>query len=123
MATRKNNSKNPQEWAKVDFVYVEMDAETKKAFKKLSEEQIHDYYGKTIRMIENGYKMSVTYDQEHSTFICSLTCKDEKHDNFNLCMSSRSDNHIQAIALGSFKTIHCCTDGVWNGVERDFTFG
>lgn len=123
MAKGKGFSSNPKDWIQVDFVSIEMTSDDKKRFKSLSQDELNDLCGKTQRMIETGYKASITYDQTNSCFIFSLTCKLENHANFNLCLTSRSDNMWEAMALAAFKTLYLCPDGEWSSHKRDFSFG
>lgn len=119
----KGYSKNPKDWVQVEFVNVEMSADDKKKFKALKEAELNDLYQVTTRMIENGYKASTTWDDDHNCFIFSLTCKRETDPNFNLCMVSRSDNRLEAEALAAYKTRYMCSDGDWNQFKRDMSFG
>lgn len=123
MAKGKGFSSNREEWAKIEFCNVEMSAEQKKKFKALEPAEIEDLIGKTAKMIANGYKASITFDDTNVCYIFTLTCKTENDPNFNLCMSSRSDNVFEAMALAAYKTQYCCPDGEWSGHKRDFSFG
>lgn len=115
-------SKNPADWQDIKFARVSLSTDQKKAFKALKQAEKAELMDKTVRMIVSGHKASITYDNSNQCFIFSLTCKMENHVNFNVCMTSRSDDMWEAMALASYKTLYCCPDGEWM-TEGDDNFG
>lgn len=50
-----------------------------------------------------GWKCSVSWDNSNDCFIASYTQRDENDRNYNVCVTSRSDDLTEALFLGVFK--------------------
>jgi len=110
------------DWADIKFSRITLTAEQKRDFKALTTEEKSRFVDKTVQMIVSGHKASIVWEDAHQCFIFSLTCKLETHVNYNVCMSSRSDDLWEAMALTAFKTLYCCPEGEWV-FEGDENFG
>jgi len=124
MAAKKGrgSNRNPADWADIKFSRITLTSEQKREFKALTTEEKSSLVDKTIQMICSGHKASIVWEDSHQCFIFSVTCKLENHINFNVCLSSRSDDLWEAMALTTFKTLYCCPEGEWL-FEGDDNFG
>lgn len=77
------------------------------------------------RLALDGYKVSISYDDKHSTFIASLTGSKECAcvDNRGLCVTSRGPSMAAACAVALFKHHEVCEGGAWRAVSRTDEWG
>lgn len=120
MANRdKKYNKNRKFDSDIVFSDIRLTAEDKKKFRALETSEIQSLLDDVIRMVSNGHKLSVAYVESSDSFIASVTCKLETHVNFNVCLTSYSDDAWSAIALAAYKTRYCCANGEWLTGEED----
>lgn len=101
-------------WKQVQFrgyAVANITSEVKKGIKadKTSEKQLFDWVSKVTA---DGYKFSVSFDDENSAYQASLYCKDADSPNSGLMLSLR---HIDPItAIKALRTVHVDVyAGVW----------
>lgn len=119
----KANSRNPKDWKDFEFVNVSMSDTDKAHFKELQETASDELDDSLVTLVEGGYKLSASWDGSNDCFIVSLTCKHETDDNYGYVLSSRSNNLLEAMRLGVFKTMYLCKDGVWPKDTKQNSWG
>lgn len=92
-----------QRYGDIVFSTARLTESDSKDFAKWCEGQIEDLMLGVIHLVAGGWKMSLTWDDINDCFIASVTCKDEKNRNHNVCVSSRSDNAIEAMLMNVYK--------------------
>lgn len=98
------------------FVDVKLTAEQKQEFMA-----VKDRYADSVRwlqdLVDDGYRVGVTWSGEHQSYTLSLTCRDAKSPNYNLCMTSFAGDLVTVIALAVYK--HCVvTEETWlSGID------
>lgn len=68
--------------------------------------------------LDDGYKFSLRRDDENETYIGAMTCVTEGHPNNNACLTSRSNDWVEALMLCLYKTTVLCENGVWPHEEK-----
>lgn len=87
------------------FAAIRLDAAEKKKFLAWKAENVSDgdvYY---VELVRSGWKGSQSYDAENDCFIWSMTQRNERDINYDICVSSRSDNMYEAMLLGIYKLL------------------
>lgn len=97
----RNNGNNPMP----KFASVRLNESDKAAFDEWMDKRTKDFIQLQTDMLVSGWKLSVKADLENSCFIVSYTCGAEKHINYNVCVSSRSDDWEEAIWLNLYKVL------------------
>jgi hypothetical protein len=107
------SSKSTRFTSNIEFVNYKMDAAEKKAFKSWYKNEPSIYHTELINLVAAGYKSSVSYSDELECFTHSLTCQDETSPNYNKCLTSRSDDYWEAMAISMFKHLQLSEGGIW----------
>lgn len=114
-ASQRATKKGFADWA--GFVDVEMTIADKAACRAetVDFDQIwHDVED----LVEEGYKLSVTFDDEHTTWNVSLTCRALKHTNSGYTMSARGGTFAAAVRAFWYKHFRML-EGNWaNGSAK-----
>jgi len=113
MATKGKSPKGGNGFAEITFVQYRLNAQEKKDFAEWKEKEAPRLEDMLVMAIEKGYKMSVSWDDQHQCFIGSMTCKDGGHGNHNMCMTSRDNQWYSALLMNVYKTDVLCEDGLW----------
>jgi len=109
----KSNSRNPADWNDITFINMPLNEAQQKDFKSRREEMHGCVPEFLLTFGQAGYKFSITFDENNSCFIASVTCKRALDPNFGYCLTSRSDDAIEALALCAYKTYFCCPECDW----------
>jgi hypothetical protein len=88
------------------------DKEAVQAEKWFTEVQA-DWFNHLGNALLTGHKVSLTYDNAHSSFIASLTGTEHSADNAGMCISARSDDPMYAILAVLFKHTVIYDAGKW----------
>lgn len=98
-----------------DFSFVEMrlDKSARAEFQAYVAASSNELWDDLRGMLQSGYKLSVTYQSNNDCFLASLTCKGDGDPNEGLVLTSRSDDMIDAVLLGVYKTTVLCKDNTW----------
>ncbi len=64
-----------------------------------------------------GYKLSVSWDVTHNTFVASLTGQYRDQQNAGLVLTARGNSEAIALAALEFKHLYLCSDGLWSAAE------
>lgn len=108
-----NKGKSKKFVSDIEFVNYKMDAAEKKAFKVWYVNSPEKYFTDLINLIATGYKSSVSYSDDLECFTHALTCQDETSPNYNKCLTSRSDDYWEAMAISMFKHLELSEGGIW----------
>jgi hypothetical protein len=65
-------------------------------------------------VLEGGYKVSFSADFENSCFVCTLTGNEEKSPNYKKMLSSRAEDHWEALGLCIFKHVEMFNGEKWD---------
>lgn len=95
------------------FVQIRLYEADKDKFEQWRKSEGQDTDLLLARMAMDGYKMSLSWDENHSCFICSHTCLNPKDENYCLVLTSRSDDVLEAMSMNVFKHLVMCHDTVW----------
>ncbi len=114
----KSNSKNSADWQKFDFVEIRLDDKEKADFKKRYAADGQAILAPLDGLLHEGYKLSISYDDNNKCLIASLTCKYSLSPNFNYVMTSRASDMWEAMALAAYKHFSCCDNGDWGAETR-----
>lgn len=90
-------------WDKIEFANIRLTADQKNAFHVWWDAVKGEWFDDLLNLVGTGWKLSGTYDTNNETFIASLTCRNDRDKNFGICVSSRSDDLLEAMALSIFK--------------------
>jgi hypothetical protein len=113
MPAKKQNK--AQQWRNdsVEFVNIRLTVKQKETFKAWFLENESELPNLLAVFLTAGYKLSLKFDSEHNCYIASATCFDDSMENHNKCLSSRSQDWLEAMALNLYKTDVLSEDGVW----------
>lgn len=93
------------------FVDVKLSAEDRAAFLKFITED-HDIVGMLQDLVDDGYRVGVSWSGEHQSYTVSLTGRGEGCPNQGLCMTSFAGELGKAIQLALYKHT-AITGGRW----------
>jgi hypothetical protein len=116
---KRSNSQNSSEWGKFEFVAINLTEDEKKQFKKAYTDKPNDLLGQLDGLLKNGYKLSLSYDNQNNCVLASLTGKDPNSPNYNYVMTSRAGESWESMALALFKHYVVCDDEDWGGDTRE----
>lgn len=119
MARGKQSKKKAQAFDQIQFVDVSLSKTEKDTFTVWVKEKLDDAVIALAELAGSGHKVTLSHDDDHDTFIFSITCKDETNPNHNCCMISRHREPVKAILLGMYKVSVLCDYGAWREDEED----
>lgn len=99
------------------FVRVELTEAEKAEFRALltgGEFDVIDFDG----WVRDGYKLSLTYDEQHSSFIATLTAQYRDMPNAGLVLTGRGKTVAAALAVLEFKDRYLAGDDGWAAAEQ-----
>lgn len=108
----KNNFSNAME-----FVNCVLTQEQDKAFTSWYESKDRKANAAIDESFADGYRVSVSWDDFNQTFIASLTYKGDKGDNKGKCLTARSDDWLESIAMVVYKHHVIFNQGAWSNVS------
>jgi hypothetical protein len=126
MARSKNTNgtaQAPRRFDDITFVVMRLGEAEKKQFKSWFSAKENAWFTRLSEIVQDGYKLSLSYWFDGACYIGTLTCKEPKDPNHNRAMSSRSDDPAEALALCVFKHDHLCNDNIWEAEANDQNWG
>lgn len=105
------------------FVNCTLDRVQKKAFEEQYSKEAAELHREFALLIGTGHKVSATWDDENQCYIVTAMGKAEDHVNYAKCLTARSDDLYEAMALLAFKHHHIYKDGSWTVDKRDKQWG
>lgn len=107
----------------ITFVDMKLSKENSLDFKEWFSRKAETVALDIASFMSNGHKISITWSNDNSCWIVSATCKDEKNVNVDCCMSSRSDDWYEALAMCCFKNDIIAKGGRWLDESTDNNWG
>jgi len=119
----KKPSRANSSFAEIEFVGVRLDKEQAELFADWVAADQETRALDLAEFLSAGHKTSITWDDHNACFIVSATCKDESNDNFNRCLTSRSNDWYEAMMLNVFKHQVLFKKQRWNGDANTNSWG
>lgn len=107
----------------VDFIDWRLSTDEKKFFLAELAKNSSVFLDRLSSLLEKNYKVSLSFDEAHMTYIASLTPRDEDDVNAGYCLTSRSDDPFTALSIGLYKHFWLCDDGDWDAAKRKTEVG
>jgi hypothetical protein len=105
------------------FVDLTLSQDDKKSFVGWWETHQQDMPELLEMLVRTYGKTTFSYDLNGDCWICATTCNDERHQNYNCCVTSRSDDPTEAAALNLFKIMDVLGDRPWRDVKSERNWG
>jgi hypothetical protein len=97
------------------FVNVELSDKDKSKVRALFE-RYGDAWSHILGRVAEGYKLTVSYDDPHTTWNVSLTCRALADNNLGLTLTGRGGS-CQAACISLWYKDETMLQGVWEGVK------
>lgn len=124
MSPAKKAKANKQtDYANIEFVNINLTVKQKDTFKSWYAEVETELPNLLAAFIGAGYKTAIRFDNENECFIVSSTCIDESMENGGKCLTSRSDDWLEALALNLYKTDTISENGIWESSSNGKNWG
>lgn len=101
-----NNAKGKQKWQNfgdVKFAVVKLNSEDKDVFLKWLKSNATDFSTGVLRVLQDGWKVSMKEDAPNQCYVVTLTQGNERNINHNVAVSSRSDDMEEAFWISVYK--------------------
>jgi hypothetical protein len=123
MPAKKANKAKQWQDNNVEFVNIRLNNKQKETFKSWFADNERELPNLLAVFLAAGYKMSLKYDADHECYIASATCFDDSMENHNKCLTSRSQDWLEAMALNLYKTDVLSEDGIWESSSTGSDWG
>lgn len=107
----------------ITFVRCELDADERKKLVTWSAKPPLDLDSMLIQVLQEGHKVSYSFNPTNDSFICSVTGKPEDCINANSCYTSHAKDPVKALWVALFKYFVVWDGKVWESVEDAEDFG
>lgn len=104
-------------FAQFRFVRIELDEAEKTEFREMYSAGEYDRL-EFDGLLREGYKLTVSYDVTHSTFIASLSGVYKDMPNAGLVLTGRGNSEAVARAVLMHKHSYVCSDELWTAIEN-----
>lgn len=108
---------------KMVFVQCALDAAAKKDFEKRYAADHTELFREYAILVGTGHKVSHVWDDENQCYIASAMGREEDHQNYNKCLSARSDDLYEAMCLLAYKHHVLYKSGSWDGKDESRSWG
>lgn len=105
----------------ITFADVKLDKASKNTFDEWAVDLYSDVEKFIMSACQEGYAISLKFDEAHDAYRCSFTMSDRSHHNAGIVCTSHSDNPVEAILLGVYK-IYVMYEGVRLPNQADNTW-
>jgi|SRR5215471_17617782 len=111
----RTNGRNSKNFSPGEFVFVDvrLSKSDQADFLDWCLKDAKDNLQVVAQLIGEGFKTSLSWDVENVCFIASCTCRVENDPRYNHCVTSRSDDWMEAILLNSYKIHKLMTTDDW----------
>lgn len=100
--------------APIEFRNVKLSAEDVEAIKNGMDTPL-DAWGRLLELLDNGYKVGLSADKEHDSYIVSLTAKDTADiSEISLCLTARGSTPDNAVLSLMYKFEVICQGSLCN---------
>lgn len=117
------NRFNRNAFQQVEFVTINLDTAAEKAFRIYAKDNLDKLVPMIAEFMAEPHKLGLSWDDSNNCFIASATCKNEKSENHNQCITARSDDWSEALLLLLFKHYVVAKGGTWSDVSRPIAWG
>lgn len=97
-----------------EFITIKLERSDEKKFNTWYDKVSEDIFSYIQQTTDAGYKMSMSYDFENSTYIVALTGKKGTPNNEHKCFTSRSSELEESIGLALYKHWELAKGGDWS---------
>lgn len=101
---------------KIQFVTIRLSKADKPAFKTYFASVVDDYEMLMHQLVNQGYKVSLSYDPVANCYISAVTGTEEALDNKNSCFTSRAEDPAECIVLSLYKHYELAKSGNWESL-------
>lgn len=98
------------------FVPCDLTKDLKEAGKVWVAQHADDLSSNTEKLVDNGYKVSFSFDRVHDCFQASATCTDAENADYGFCLTARAPELWSALGLLMYKH-YVVLDCDWNSRE------
>lgn len=123
MAKRNGTTQPNRGWPETQFVTIRLNGKHKDGFREWMQRNSEEVALDVASFMSDGHKSSITWDDTNACWIASSTCKDEASKNYNHCLSSRSSEWYEALAMNVYKHNIMCNKGAWVDQQEDNDWG
>lgn len=102
MGNKKNGKSGGSQFS-TKFAVISLDSEGKELAKQWLAANHKDLDTFFVDLVRDGWKTSLRWDSENDCFIASATCVDDDNRNYDVCVTSRSDNMYEAVLINYYK--------------------
>ncbi len=85
------------------FANVRLSEQQKGDFQEWVDKNAKDFLQFQTDLLVEGWKLSIKADLQNACFMVSHTCGAEKHQNYNICLTSRSEDWEEALWMNIYK--------------------
>jgi hypothetical protein len=105
------------------FVNVSLTRRDKEALQAWIDDNV-DLWSEVLRQVDNGYKISLTWEERSDGFLATMAGRSCIPENRNRILSGRGRDPQGAVASVLYKHLHLSYDGIWPGDDGlDGEFG
>lgn len=97
----------------VDFINRPLLEAEKDHFKEWFSKLDNDFDEVVGAFILEGFKLSLTWDDNNQCVIASMTCKDEQSPNYNKVLTSRGNQPLETLCMCFYKHVVIFHSGKW----------
>lgn len=110
-------------WSDITFVSWQLDNQQKADFEKWEKAARDEVELYLRQFVDTGHKISMSFDEGHDCYICSVTCRDTGSANENHCVTSRAECVITATLIAAYKVFVVAEDVPWADLARNSRWG
>ena len=103
LMAKQSTNKGKFTFGDTKFAAIKLDENTKAEFNAWYKDANNGQPEQLGELCVMGWKFSISWDNHNDCFISSLTQRDESDRNYNVCVTSRSDDLTEAIYMGVYK--------------------
>jgi hypothetical protein len=122
LMARKKKS-NQSTFTPIEFIRFELTADDKKDLLKWCDKERENFDLLCTEVVQTGHKMSMSFNDQNDSFICSVTGKPEECDNASRCYTSHGKSWAVAQWVALYKFHVIWKKGVWESVDDASDFG
>lgn len=110
-------------FTQIDFISYKLTSEEKTHFEGWQDEFGDDVLELLATIVQDDHKVTLSYSGHNDTFIASLICNKVNSDNIHCCMSSYSNNAVQALEVLCYKATVIFAEVGWKAGSQENSWG
>lgn len=123
MSRNEHAKRNQNSWMNMVFIDAKLTVEQGEAFMAWRKAKPDNVEPALEKLFSDGYRMSLSWDDQNSCFIASITIKSETHENRSKCLTARSDDLFEVMAMAAYKHVVLFEGGGWDGGKTRDAWG